>query len=120
MPDPPSQREANRNRLRDSLITAARDLTIAHGWESVRMADVAAVAGVSRQTVYNEFTSKTGLADALTLREIEAFVADIRARLVEHGDDIHGAARAAIGHTLAEAAANPLVRAILTSARSGA
>jgi AcrR family transcriptional regulator len=120
MPDPPSYREANRNRLRDSLITAARDLTIAHGWDSVRMVDVAQAVGVSRQTVYNEFESKTGLADALTLREIQAFVADVRAQLFEHGDDIRAAARAAIGHTFAEAAGNPLVRAILTSTPPGA
>ena len=83
------------------------------------MVDVAQAVGVSRQTVYNEFDSKAGLADALTLREIQAFLADVRARLLDHGDDIRGAAHAAIQHTLEEAAANPLMRAILTSAGPG-
>ncbi|MGQ5228634.1 helix-turn-helix domain-containing protein, partial [Streptomyces sp. yara] len=38
-------------------------------WSAVRMVDVAAAAGVSRQTLYNEFGSKDGLARALVRRE---------------------------------------------------
>lgn len=120
MTSTPSSRKSNRSRLRDSLITAARDLTIARGWEKVRMADVAAAVGVSRQTVYNEFESKTGLADALTARESRAFVTDVHELLSEHGADVRAAGHAAIRHTLEQAAANPLVRTILTDPRPGA
>ena len=120
MERPSSYRADNRNRLRDALITAARDLTVARGWENVRMADVAAAAGVSRQTVYNEFEGRPGLAEALAHREIEAFTAGIREHLSAHGADVRAAGYAAVRHTLEEAAANPLVRAILTSARGGA
>jgi AcrR family transcriptional regulator len=116
----PSYREANRLRLRESLIVAARDLTIARGWDGVRMADVADAAGVSRQTVYNEFDGKAALAEALAAREIDRFVADVRADLFGHGDDLRAAAEAAILHALTEAAGNPLIKAILTSARGGA
>ena len=119
MTSTPSYRESNRSRLRDSLITAARDLTIARGWEKVRMADVAAAVGVSRQTVYNEFESRTGLADALTAREIRQFVADVHGLLHEHGADVRAAGGAAIRHTLEQAATNPLVRTILTDPRPG-
>ena len=74
---------------------------------------------MSRQTVYNEFTTKAGLADALAEREIDRFVGDVRAALYAHGGDVPAAAYAAISHTLREAAANPLIKAILTSSRGG-
>ena len=108
-----------RRRLRDTIVDAARAQTIATGWDGVRMGDVATRAGVSRQTVYNEFTNKAGLAEALALREVARFSAGVRAALHAPGDDLRAAAYAAISHTLAEAAANPLVRAILTNARGG-
>ncbi|UQU62444.1 TetR family transcriptional regulator [Couchioplanes caeruleus] len=115
-----SYREATRARLRESLVAAARALTVAQGWEHVRMADVASAAGVSRQTVYNEFEGRPGLAEALATAEIRHFVAAVREELFAHGADVRAAAHAAILHTLREAETNPLVRAILTSARGGA
>lgn len=110
-------RDVARQQLRDAIVDAARELTIAHGWDNVRMAQVAALVGVSRQTVYNEFTSKAGLAEALAQREVERFVGDVRTHLFAHGDDVRAGAYAAISHVLREAAANPLIKAILTSAR---
>ena len=120
MTSAPSYREASRARLRESLIAAARELTIAHGWERVRMVDVATSAGVSRQTVYNEFDGRSGLAQALAVAEIQQFVAGVREHLFAHGADVRAAAYAALLHTLQEADGNPLVRDILTSARGGA
>ncbi|NES28515.1 TetR family transcriptional regulator [Micromonospora terminaliae] len=107
------------NRLRDAIVAAARAQTIAAGWDGVRMGGVAQAAGVSRQTVYNEFGSKAGLAEALARREVDRFVGEVRAALDAHGGDVRAAAYAAIRHTLAAAADNPLVKAILTSARGG-
>ena len=115
-----SYRDANRARLHDALVSAARELAVANGWDKVRMADVAKAAGVSRQTVYNEFGGRSGLAEALALREIEQFTAAVRARLLAHGSDIRAAGYAAISHTLDEATRNPLIKSILTSARGGA
>ncbi|MEU4625670.1 TetR family transcriptional regulator [Actinoplanes sp. NPDC023801] len=115
-----SYRDATRARLRDSLVSAARDLAVAHGWDKVRMADVARAAGVSRQTVYNEFEGRTGLAEALAVREIEQFTSTVRTLLLDHGADVRAAGYAAISYTLTEAARNPLIRSILTSARGGA
>jgi len=103
----------------DAIIDAARQLAIARGWDGVRMGQVAAVAGVSRQTVYNEFASKTGLAEALAGREVERFVTEVRDHLFAHGADARGAAYAAVAHVLTEAAANPLLKAILTGVRGG-
>jgi AcrR family transcriptional regulator len=115
-----SYREANRARLRDTLVTVARDLTVKNGWDKVRMADVARAAGVSRQTVYNEFEGRPGLAEALAMREIEQFTAAVRTELFRHGDNVEAAAHAAILHTLTAADGNPLIKAILTNVRGGA
>ncbi|MFI6819394.1 TetR family transcriptional regulator [Micromonospora sp. NPDC050187] len=112
-------RDTARQRLRDTIVDAARAQTVAVGWDGVRMGSVANAAGVSRQTVYNEFGSKAGLAEALARREVDRFVADVRAALRRHGDDVRAGAYAAIAHTLTEAAGNPLIKAILTSARGG-
>ncbi|MFC5924932.1 TetR family transcriptional regulator [Micromonospora vulcania] len=111
--------QSNTTRLRNGIVDAARALTVATGWDGVRMGAVASAAGVSRQTVYNEFGSKAGLAEALARREVDQFVGAVRAALIAHGPDVRAGAYAAIAHTLATAADNPLVKAILTSARGG-
>ncbi|NJC65496.1 TetR/AcrR family transcriptional regulator [Planosporangium flavigriseum] len=105
--------------MRDAIVDAARELTVARGWDAVRMADVAARVGVSRQTVYNEFGSKAALAGALAEAETERFVAGVREALYAH-DDMRDAAYAAIFQVLDQAADNPLIKAIVTSARGGA
>jgi AcrR family transcriptional regulator len=107
------------SRSRDIIVDAARALTVATGWEGVRMGAVAHAAGVSRQTVYNEFGSKAGLAEALARREVDRFVGAVRTILHAHGDDVHAAAHATISHTLTEAAGDPLIKAVLTSSRGG-
>ncbi|MGX1616780.1 TetR family transcriptional regulator [Micromonospora chalcea] len=104
---------------RDAIVEAARAQTVALGWDRVRMGAVAAAAGVSRQTVYNEFGTKAGLGEALARHEVDRFVGEVRAALGEHDTDVRAAAYAAIHRTLAAAAENPLVRAVLTSTRGG-
>lgn len=114
----PRHRDTVRALLRESIVAAARELTIARGWDAVRMADVAAAAGVSRQTVYNEFASKDGLADVLATTEVERFLAAVRSELhARHG--LRDAVQAAVSRVLRDAEDNPLIKAILTSARGG-
>jgi AcrR family transcriptional regulator len=78
------------------------------------MVDVAAAAGVSRQTLYNEFGSKDGLARALVRREADAFFAGVDRVLAERAgsdpDRLVGVAE----WIVRAARANPLVRALLT------
>lgn len=117
--EPPSMMNS-RARVREALVDAARELTVAGGWEHVRMADVARAAGVSRQTLYNEFDGRAGLAEALAVREIRMFVSGVSGHLSAHGGDVRAAARAAVGFALEEADRNPLVSAILAGGRGGA
>jgi len=77
------------------------------------MVDVAAVAGVSRQTLYNEFGSKEGLARALVRREADGYLVGVDRALALHGDTRERLAATAEWITSA-ARGNALVRAMLT------
>lgn len=105
---------------RDALLDAAYDAMVSGGWAQVRMADVAATAGLSRQTLYNEFGTKDGLAQALTLREVERFIEGTETALEEA--QVHGpvaAITAAVAYTLREASGNPLLKATVADDSSG-
>jgi AcrR family transcriptional regulator len=104
---------------RDALLDAAFDAVVAGDWPRTRMSDVAAAAGVSRQTLYNLFGSKDALANALALREAEGFlagsVAVARATAGDPGDMVAAATTWAL-HTAHD---NPLVKAALTDDAGG-
>ncbi|MFI1254091.1 TetR/AcrR family transcriptional regulator [Streptomyces netropsis] len=107
---------------RELLLDAAFVALAARPWSGVRMVDVAAAAGVSRQTLYNEFGGKDGLGRALVRREADAFLAGVERTLVEAaargvGDPGDHCAAVALW-TLRTARTNPLVRAVLTGCRS--
>ena len=108
---------------RESLLDAAYKALTTRAWAAVRMVDVAAAAGVSRQTLYNEFGSKEGLARALVRRETERYLQGVERVLRQTGpvpeaaaprDAAAGRVVAAAAWTLRTARANPLVRAALT------
>ncbi len=98
---------------RESLLDAAYTALARRPWSAVRMVDVAAVAGVSRQTLYNEFGSKEGLARALVRREADAYLAGVDRALATHTDARERLAAAA-EWTASAARENALVRAMLT------
>ncbi|MFE9920831.1 TetR/AcrR family transcriptional regulator [Streptomyces sp. NPDC005774] len=98
---------------RESLLDAACVALARHPWSAVRMVDVAATAGVSRQTLYNEFGSKEGLARALVRRETDGYLAGVDRALAVH-DDPRDRLTAAAEWTAAAARQNALVRAMLT------
>ncbi|GAA2723241.1 MULTISPECIES: helix-turn-helix domain-containing protein [Streptomyces] len=106
---------------RELLLDAAFTALAARPWHGVRMVDVAAAAGVSRQTLYNEFGSKDGLARALVRREAEAFLTGVERTLSDAaaraGTDAGDALAAAALWTLRAARGNPFVRAALTGCR---
>jgi AcrR family transcriptional regulator len=105
---------------RQALLDAAYDAAVGGDWTRVRMADVAQVAGVSRQTLYNEFGTKEALAQALVMREVEEFIDGTERALDEAShDDPVTAVRDAALYTLQRAADNPLLKAALVDDRSG-
>ena len=63
------KRETNKLQFREAILKASRRLFSSAGYDSVKMEDIAARAGVSRATLYNYFPSKesllTGTLDAV-------------------------------------------------------
>jgi AcrR family transcriptional regulator len=105
---------------RTALLDAAYRVVVSGRWGRARMADVAAAAGVSRQTLYNEFGSKDAVASALAGREADAFLEAIERVLAESRPAEPAAAVATAVHfTLRRAAADPLLTAVLTDDAGG-
>ncbi len=102
---------------RDSLLDAACTALARRPWSAVRMVDVAAAAGLSRQTLYNEFGSKDGLARALVRREADVYLAGVERALTGPADPGDGARErltAAAEWTATAARGSVLLRALLT------
>jgi AcrR family transcriptional regulator len=98
--------------LREELLDAATELLADNGYGGLRMADVAARVGVSRQTVYNEFGSKAALAQAATLRTASEFLDGINERLASTADLVDGI-HLAVTYTIEHARENRLAAAAL-------
>lgn len=105
--------EAARDLLRDTLLDALRGELGERDWSEVTMAAVARGAGVSRQTVYNEFGSRDELAQAFVLREGARFLDRVDAAIAAHASEPERALRAAFAVVLTGAASDPVVRAAL-------
>ncbi|MBQ0828295.1 TetR/AcrR family transcriptional regulator [Streptomyces tagetis] len=98
---------------RESLLDAASGALTRRPWSAVRMVEVAASAGVSRQTLYNEFGSKDGIARALVRREADAYLAGVD-RALSGAGDTRERLTATAQWTLTAARGSALVRALLT------
>jgi AcrR family transcriptional regulator len=98
---------------RESLLDAAYTALARLPWSAVRMVDVAASAGVSRQTLYNEFGGKDGLARALVRREADGYLAGVERALSGAGDP-RERLTATAEWMMSAAHDNALVRAMLT------
>ncbi|GAA1477486.1 TetR/AcrR family transcriptional regulator [Nocardioides aestuarii] len=101
--------------LRDRLVTAAVELTLAHGWSQVTMARLAAEVGVSRQTVYNEVGGKEALAEAMILAELDRFLGVVSDAFDAHPDDLVAAIEAAARGVLDQAQGNDLLKAVVSA-----
>lgn len=107
--------ERTKATLRETLLDAAADLLPDRGHQGLRMADVAAKAGVSRQTVYNEIGSKRQLAEAMIMHELEVFLQAVDAAFEDNPDDLVEALREAATRVLEMARTNPLLHAVLSA-----
>ncbi|MBE7189393.1 TetR family transcriptional regulator [Jatrophihabitans endophyticus] len=111
---------AARSLLRDTVVGAVDDLVRARGWASTTMADVARAAGVSRQTLYNEFGSRPSLIQAYVAREVETMIGEVSEAVRAHADDAHAALREAFALFLRLASDEPVVRTIVAGGADGA
>ncbi len=101
--------------LRDRIVDAAVTLTTTEGWAEVTMGRLAKTVGVSRQTVYNEIGTKTDLAEAMTLRELDRFLEGVTRSFDEHPDDLIAAIRDSAYRVLSYAEDNALLHAVVSA-----
>ncbi|MFF2405657.1 TetR/AcrR family transcriptional regulator [Streptomyces sp. NPDC058092] len=98
---------------RDALLDAALTALATLPWSAVRMVDVASAAGVSRQSLYNEFGSKDGLARALVRSAADGYLTGVERALGSAGGTGDRLAATAVW-TVRAIRANALVRGLLT------
>jgi AcrR family transcriptional regulator len=105
---------AARELLRNTLLDGARDELQRRPWAEITMANIAAAAGVSRQTLYKEFGSREEFAQAFVMREGDRFLLDVEQAVLAHLEDPPTALSAAFEVFLTAAAEDPLVRTLLS------
>jgi AcrR family transcriptional regulator len=106
--------EASRVLLRDSVLDAMRDLLLTRDWSAITLSDVARAAGISRQTIYNEFGSRQGLAQGYALRLADRLVDAIHAALDANVGNFFEAFLAGFRSFFAQSASDPLVISLLS------
>lgn len=97
-----------------AILDATLDVLARVGIARLALEEVAAAAGVSRQTVYRHFGSRDGLLSAVIVREEEALL-----ELVDEAtagvEPIEQAVRVGLAAALHGAADHPLLQRLLTS-----
>lgn len=106
--------KAARELLRETVFQATRELVAERDWGQVTMSQIAAAAGMSRQTLYNEFKSRNGVLQAYVLRLVDGYLDLVEAAVTEHAGDVRGGLKAAFGAFLSEAAKDPIVLSAIT------
>jgi AcrR family transcriptional regulator len=111
--------EKARGLLRETVFAAARDQLQREAWSEITMSDIAAAAGVSRQTLYNEFGNRNEFGLAFVIHEGERFLGDVEAAVLAHVDDPRAAIGAALELFLRTAGEDPLIRMLLSDDGTG-
>ena len=109
-----SYAEASRVLLRDSVLDAMREELLTKDWSAITLSDVARTAGISRQTIYNEFGSRQGLAQGYALRLADRLVDAIGDAIDRNVGDVYAAFSEGFRLFFAESASDPLIISLLS------
>lgn len=101
--------------LRERILDATAGITIGGGWAAVSMGKVASAVGVSRQTVHTEIGTKAELAEALVIREVEGFLAEVITSF-DGAPDVPTAIERSITRVLIRSEESALVRGVVGAA----
>jgi len=111
--------EAARELLRQTLFGAARDQLEQRPWSEVTMSDIAATAGVSRQTLYKEFGNRNEFGLAFVINEGEHFLDEVDQAVIANQADPRAAVAAALELFLVTASDDPLIKMLLSDDGTG-
>jgi AcrR family transcriptional regulator len=107
----------NRRSAREVVLNAAFDLHADGAWERTAMRTLASAAGVSRQTLYNQFGDRDGVTQALLARETDRLLKGVDQRWRQarsSGAELGDCLAAAMSWTLAACRSHPLLHSVLT------
>lgn len=102
-----------RGLLRSAILDAMRELLHDRDWSKITLGDIATEAKVSRQTLYNEFGSRAGLAQAYAMRLTEDLVNHVQVAIDANIGDVHTALDEAFRHFIRDSATDPLVQSLV-------
>lgn len=102
---------SSRRPSRTRAFVALRELLLEHPWGDVTLEAVAKRAGVSRQTLYNDFGSRNGLALAYTERVVDAYL-DLVDEAMAAAPDPAAGVESVVRLLLEATASDPLVRRV--------
>jgi len=102
--------------MRDSVLDAMRAELLTKDWSAITLSDVARTAGVSRQSIYNEFGSRQGLAQGYALRLADRLVDAVGGAIEGNVGDVHAAFLTGFRAFFVDSAADPLVISLLSGA----
>ncbi|MFI5403492.1 MAG: TetR/AcrR family transcriptional regulator, partial [Planctomycetota bacterium] len=83
------RREREREEIRTRILDAARELFDSEGYEHVTMRRIADAIEYSPTTIYNHFTDKDDLVDALCHEEFSHLLSALD-RVPQHGEGLAG------------------------------
>lgn len=99
--------------LRDSILDGMREELLSRDWSAITLSHVAKAAGISRQTIYNEFGSRQR-SGAGVCAAADRLVDQIDDAIVGNEGDVHAAFVQGFRDFFTESAADPLVISLLT------
>lgn len=91
-----------------------REELLVKDWSAITLSDVARTAGVSRQSIYNEFGSRQGLAQGYALRLADRLVGDVAGAVESNVGDLNAALLNGFRAFFTASAADPLVISLLS------
>lgn len=105
--------------LRESILDEAYHQLVERDWNAVRMQDIAAAVGVSRQRLHAECGTKDDLAQAVLARELQVCVDHVLA-ISAQAPSLPEAISESFVWLLAHARADAMLQRMLADARRGA
>lgn len=103
--------------MRQAALDVAAEEVLANGWDGLQMRAVATRIGVARQTLYNAFGNKHGLASELMQRVLSQFLNGIDTAVAAE-DTLHARWATVVRYTLENAVEDTLLVAFLTGTSS--
>lgn len=97
----------------ERLLDASVEIISEEGWDGLSMTEVAKRSGIPRPSLYKDVGNKAALGRAVVDREVDRFLARVRADLAAHPGSVEDGLVAAARGVLEHGRSNAVVAAVL-------